>query len=304
MHFSQESYGANYFEIVYWLQVSRETGELIPEEESEYGDNLETEGEEETIAKIDMLHQLGYGAILQLYPEWYGSAGQHSVELGWGPLASGEARNTFREQMLAKVGYWAQIAQDHGVEIFAPTCELIVFLPADEAKTFYTEIAQTARQHYSGEIAPKTEIDFEKYDNYDRFPEGTTINNFLPYYEYTGYDYVGADLFGGFADNVTDVSSYQDYVDAIMSRCETLEGSLGLSKIVCLEVGFPDYFNEDTATLGAKSEIVEALFERAEGRADGLILWNAASLISGTDNLQNPDLLRNVIKPLFEEARE
>lgn len=115
---------------MYWVEVDLENGTVLPDTFS-----LEGDSREETILKIKTVHEKGLKVYLQLYPEWYGIP--HEGELERGPVKD---QDLFMEQMEEVALKWAEIAEELGVELYSPSCELNVFLSWDNNMRWHNKV--------------------------------------------------------------------------------------------------------------------------------------------------------------------
>jgi hypothetical protein len=265
--------GVNYLQIIYWIEVDR-NGSVLSDEATL------SPKEASIIKMIEEAHDAGFKIWLQLYPEFYSTQGKHGgdpsiglpSELELGPVKDIEK---FKQQMIDKVKHWAKIAQENNVELFSPTCELIIFFPRDHSSSsFYPVLADVIKSVYSGPIVPKAEITWQKYN--------INPENDISFFNFTGYDYVTADLFGNRGEGVTSLDDYRGYIRNILNTLEEMKSKYGAKGIIFSEIGTPDdceqtdsrcIYNLNSSKEQIYAATTQIIFEETEGKVNGYSFW-------------------------------
>jgi hypothetical protein len=150
-----KSVGANYVQIVYFVEVHR-SGHVLPDE---YSPGPEWR-KERIIQLIRKAHSAGLKVYLQIYPEFYGTFGAHAGELELGPV---EDQALFMREMEEVALEWAGIAEELKVELFSPACELNVFISWENNMRWHQEVFPKLRSTYHGDLVQKGELVWRKY---------------------------------------------------------------------------------------------------------------------------------------------
>jgi len=256
--------GANYAQIVYWVEVLK-NGSILPDQYCPNGWSKKA-----TIDRILRTHDAGLKVYLQIYPEFYGTFGAHAGELEMGPVTD---QSLFMEDMEKVALEWAKIGGDLHLELFSPACELNVFLSWDNNMKWHREILPKLREVYHGEIVQKGELVWEKYKLY---PKG----DLSLYDHYADWDYVNSDIF----ESVNSTQSFEDYrayVNTTIHNLLLLKEKHNAKGILLGEIGIPEseraIFHFRTLH-GLNLEeyrfmFWKILFEEAIGKVDGFFFW-------------------------------
>ena len=262
--------GANWVGIMYFLEVDWDTGEIF---EPEWGSR------EMVRERIREAKELGLKVLLQVYPEYYIEGAppgySHAVELQHGPF---EDQEGFLENATKIVLEIARFAEEEGVDMFSPWCEMNIFVDWNHSKEWAREILPKVREVYSGLVAPpKGEITWSKY--------GLENEGDLSYWNFTGYDYVWADVFdsdyhtNGLHGSSKSYEDYRKYIRTLLGYLEELKNRSGAKGIILgSEVGLPEQFLAERVKEGEKiEEVVEKawriLFEETYGKVDGYFFY-------------------------------
>lgn len=199
---------ANYIEIVQFIGITP-SGKVLAEEPISSSEWVKR--------KIESAHELGKKVLLVLYPEWYKlQTGERHSWGGKGETEIGPVPNN-REVMkrLKEVvlGY-AEMAENLGVEMLTPTCELNIFIGWDEMVTWHEKSMPAIRDVYSGHLIPK--LDAILWDKkYDLEPKGDL--SFYNYFRF--YDFATSDLF---LHQYQTIDTFEDYGEAISEQLSYL----------------------------------------------------------------------------------
>ena len=199
----------------------------------------------------------------------------HSVELEHGPFKDQEG---FLRNATEKVLEIAQFAEEEGVDMLSPWCEMNIFVGWGNSKRWAQEILPKIREVYSGMIAPpKGEITWSKYGLED---EGN-----LSYWNFSGYDWVWADVFDndyhtdGLDGSSKSYEDYRRYIRKLLEYLEKLKNESGARGIILgSEIGLPEQFLAEEVKHGEKLEDVvervwKILFEETYQKVDGYFFY-------------------------------
>jgi len=266
--FKAKELGANFIQIVYWLEVQK-SGNVLPDAYSP--DPSCTE--KNTILYVQRVHDAGLKVYLQIYPEFYElrmAYGSHAGELEFGPV---EDQPKFMREMTEVALKWARTAEELKVELFSPACELNIFVDWENNVKWHKEILPKLRNVYSGEIVQKGELVWRKYK---LSPEGD-----LTFYDhYAGWDYVNSDIYEG-DKGTRSFEDYRAYVKEVISELMKLKEIHGSKGIILGEIGLPE--DKETLTCFLKEhgltpeeyelQFPKILLDEAEGKVDGFFFW-------------------------------
>jgi PKD repeat protein len=260
--------GANYVEIVYWVEVDV-NGTILPPTPT-----VINQDQNQTVLLIRRAHDTGLKVYLVLYPEYYDLS--HIGELEVGGV---EDKLGFMEQMEGVALEWASIAEENNVEIFSPTKELNVFVDWESAEKWYQSVLPRLRNVYHGELVRAGEVAWSKYN---LSPIGD-----LSFFNFTGWDYVETIIAGikgiGFWDSQeTEVKSFEDYrsyvrtVIAYMTELKTKHNAKG---VIFGEIQIPEgegrLFKGYNLTLEEiKVNVWKILLDESLGKVDGFFFWS------------------------------
>jgi hypothetical protein len=269
--------GANWVEIVLWVLVT-EDGEMIPYDESVPGFEI-VEGEmqysmkeirsrapmieEIMAARIKQFHDLGFKVFLCVYHERLGA--HH--EYGKGMKIDVE---DFLERAEKIAVRWGEIAEDNGVEMYAPRKELQMFV-GSRAFEFDDRILQELRRVYHGNLVRGS---FQIYHwsrtggcvyQYEGMPPNLS-----------GWDYLGVDFYGSDTDTFEDLAAmYARFV----SKVREIKTRDNFKGVIFEELGVPHtgtegYWNDNSLS---GEEILDRVYRiNFEGGADvieGFFPW-------------------------------
>jgi len=272
----KEGYGANSTAITHWIEIGYDKGGVF--------DDVRT-NPQDTLDAIDAAHKAGLHVFLQLYPEFFkqsyweetGEIGPYNnhapaidpltgelmpAELERGPMADMEGFTKAYNEMALK---WARLAEEHDVELFAPSCEMNLFLGWEKAAQWWQDILIPLRENYSGELVQKGEISWEKY--------GHEHGNLSYFEHFKGWDYVNTDFFG----EKETPEEYRGLIHETMGYLQELKQRYGAKGIILTEIGTPEdsemYKKKATSAHEVRIAYWSILFEETQGLIDGYYFW-------------------------------
>jgi len=265
--------GANWVEIVLWVLVT-EDGKLIdfhrpvpnPNDFSSIEDLLEEskKTEELMISLIQYLHKNGLKVYLMTYHERLGAHHEYSRGLRLDVDA-------FLNQATQIALKWARIAEENGVEMFAPRKELQMFVGNEKALEWDEEILPKLRRIYHGNLVRGA---FQLYiwdeKNKIAIPAEELPKNM------SGWDYLGLDLYGNGIDTFEE---WATYINRFALKAYELKEKYGLKGIVFEEFGYPHlgeeafWQNESLTGNDVIQRLYQVVFEECAGIIDGFFPW-------------------------------
>jgi len=275
-----KSTGANWVNISHWIEVDWDTGEIIDEKELPKGMNfIKLAHLKNTKKAIKEAKKRGLKVLLQIYPEYFMRdkpfIDTHRFELEHGPVKDQEK---FLKEATKTVLKLAKFAKENDVDMFSPWCEMNIFVDWEHTKRWYKEIVPKIREVYDGLLlTPKGEITWKKYK---LEPEGD-----LSFWDFEGYDFVGADVFDNdysfttYPGGCKNYQCYREYIRTLVSILEKLKEKSGAKGIILgSEVGLPEQFFALELKRGTKpKEFIEKvwtiLFEETKGKVDGYFFY-------------------------------
>ena len=269
--------GANWVCINHWVEIDWDTGEILPEEEViGRGSKLE-----DVRKRIREAKALGLKVLLQVYPEYWikgksPEADTHGIEGEHGPFPNQEEFLRNATEFVLEI---AKFAEDEKVDMLSPWCEMNIFVDWNHSKKWAREILPKIKEIYHGEILyPKGELVWKKYG---LEPEGD-----LSFWNFSGYDYVSADVFDNvyfFDEEYSRYSqgyeSYRWFLRQLVRFLEELnERDKTKGIILGSEIGLPEQFLSEEVKRGKSIEEVvknvwEILFEETSGRVKGYFFF-------------------------------
>lgn len=271
--------GANWVEIVLWVLVT-ENGELIPYHESVPGFEM-VQGEipysmeeirsqapmtEEIITSgIRKAHELGFEVFLCTYHERLGA--HH--EYGQGLRIDVE---NFLEQAKEIAIRWAEIADNNGVEMYAPRKELQKFVGQKKALEWDDEILPALRSAYKGDLVRGALVDFVKWDRLGRHVwQGEELPS-----SFAGWDYLGVDFYGSDTDTFEDLAAMYAW---FANKVTELKIQNNLKGVVFEELGEPhhgteNYWNDNSLSGDdILNRMYQIYFEGGADSIEGFFPW-------------------------------
>ncbi len=276
-HMLKEGYGANSTAITHWIEIGYDKGGVFDDVRNNPQDTLDA---------IDAAHKAGLHVFLQLYPEFFkqsyweetgeiGPYNNHSpaidpltgelmpAELERGPMPDIEGFTKAYNEIVLK---WAKLAEEHGVELFAPSCEMNLFLGWEKAAQWWQDILIPLHENYSGELVQKGEIAWEKYGH---------ERGDLSYFDhFKGWDYINTDFFG--EDETPE--EYRGLIHETMNYLQELKKRHGAKGIILTEIGTPEdsemYKKKATSSHEVRIAYWSILFEETRGLVDGYYFWS------------------------------
>lgn len=263
--------GANWVEIVLWVLVT-ENGELIPYHESIYGEPFSMDEiisqasmtEEIITSSIKQAHDLGFKVFLCTYHERLGA--HH--EYGKGLKIDVE---NFLERAEEIAIRWAEIAENNGVELFAPRKELQKFVGQKRALEFDDEILPALRGVYNGDLMRGAFVIY-LWDELGRY--AYQFEELPP--SFSGWDYLGVDFYGSGTDTFEDLAAmYARFVNKV----QELKTQNNLKGVVFEELGVPHHGTEnywnDNSLSGDEilNNVYQIFFEGGVDVIEGLFPW-------------------------------
>jgi len=268
--------GANWVGIMYFIEVDWDTGEFLPEE----GHQPHASKRKDIIARIKQAKKAGLKVLLQIYPEYWikGKSPQlntHPIELQHGPFSNQEE---FLKRATQKTIELAKFAEEQKVDMFSPWCEMNIFVDWEHTKKWTQEILPKIREVYSGLVAPpKGEITWDKY--------GLQKEGDLSYWDFSGYDYVWADVFdsnyhlNGLNGPCQNEKDYRQYIRTLLTFLQKLKEKSGAKGIILgSEIGVAEQFLAKETEKGKDPrEMVKnlwrILFEESYQKVDGYFFF-------------------------------
>lgn len=269
--------GVNYVQLVHWVEVDIDTGEIVEE--------VRTKTEDISRA-VDLAHEVGLHVYLQLYPEYfsksywqkYGDLGPYVMHgggidkrtgVGWrGELSQGPVPDqaSFLNEYTTVALKWAHYAEAHRVELFSPACEMNVFVSWSNNSQWHQESLPLLREAYHGDLVQKGEVTWAKYNL-------SPIGDLSFWDHYAGWDYVNADVFG---DRVP-LASYPEYVQQLIASLQALKAKHQAKGIILGEVGVPEQSDAWSNPYLSPGEIRlrfwNVLFQQSIEAIDGFFFW-------------------------------
>jgi len=242
--------GANWIGLMYFVEVDWDTGRMF---EPEWNNPKRLR------EMIREAKNQGLKVLLQIYPEYYiegmPPGYSHSIELEHGPF---EDQEGFLKNATNLVLELAKLAEDEKVDMFSPWCEMNIFVDWEHSKKWTREILHKIREVYHGLVAPpKGEITWEKY--------GLKNEGDLSYWNFSGYDYVWADVFdsdyhfNGLSGNCKNYEDYERYIETLLNILEKLkERDKAKGILLGSEIGVAEQFLANKA----KGENVEDMIKK------------------------------------------
>ncbi len=264
--------GANWVEIVLWVLVT-ENGELIPYDESIYEPPFSMEEirsraptiEEVMATRIKQAHDLGFNVFLCTYHERLGA--HH--EYGQGLRIDVE---NFLEQAEEIAIRWAEIAENNGVEMYAPRKELQKFIGQKKALEWDDEILPALRGAYNGNLVRGALVDFAKWDPLARQVwQGEELPS-----SFAGWDYLGVDFYGSDTDTFEDLAAMYAW---FANKVAELKTQNNLKGVVFEELGEPhhgteNYWNDNSLSGdNILNRMYQIFFEGGADTIEGFFPW-------------------------------
>jgi len=224
--------GANWVGLMYFVEVDWDTGKMF---EPRWG------SQKRLRKMIREAKKQGLKVLLQIYPEYYIEGAppgySHAIELEHGPFKNQEG---FLKKATDLVLEIAKLAEEEKVDMFSPWCEMNIFVDWEHSKKWTQEILPKIRKVYSGLVAPpKGEITWRKY--------GLKNEGDLSYWDFSGYDYVWADVFdsdyhlNGLQGSCKNEKDYRRYIRTLLSFLQKLKEKSGAKGIILgSEIGVPE----------------------------------------------------------------
>jgi len=265
-----KSTGANWIGLMYFVEVDWNTGRMFEPKWS---------NKKRLREMIREAKNQGMKVLLQIYPEYYIEGKppgySHAIELEHGPFENQEG---FLKNATKLVLELAKLAEDEKVEMFSRWCEMNIFGDWEHSKEWTLEIISKIRKIYSGLVAPpKGEITWKKY--------GLEREGDLSYWNFSGYDYVWADVFdsdyhfNNLSGNCKNYKDYERYIEILLGILEKLkERDKTKGIILGSEIGVAEQFLANEVKKGKDvEEIIEKqwdiLFNKTCGRVDGYFFY-------------------------------
>jgi len=262
--------GANWVGLMYFVEVDWDTGRMF---EPEWNNPKRLR------KMMREAKNQGLKVLLQIYPEYYiegmPPGYSHSIELEHGPFKDQEG---FLKNATELVLDLAELAEEEKVDMFSPWCEMNIFVDWEHAKDWSQEILPKIRKVYSGLVAPpKGEITWEKY--------GLKNEGNLSYWNFSGYDYVWADVFdsdyhfNNLNGNCKKYKDYERYIETLLNILEKLKERDKTNGIILgSEIGVAEQFLANEVKNGKNAEDVvekqwKILFNKTYGRVDGYFFY-------------------------------
>jgi len=262
--------GANWIGLMYFVEVDWNTGRMFEPKWS---------NKKRLRKMIREAKNQGLKVLLQIYPEYYIKGAppgySHAIELEHGSFENQEGFLRNATKLILEL---AKLAEEEGVDMFSPWCEMNIFVDWDHAKNWTQEILPKIRKFYSGLVAPpKGEITWRKY--------GLENEGDLDYWNFSGYDYVWADVFdsdyhlNGLQGSCKNEDDYRKYIRTLLGFLQELkEKSHAKGIILGSEIGVPEQFlAENTKKEKDVKKIVELiwniLFEETYQKVDGYFFY-------------------------------
>jgi hypothetical protein len=267
--------GVNWIQLILWVQVT-DDGKLIPFWDSLYGPSdvarySGVEGviresqrtEEVMVQRIKEAHENGFKVFLCTYHERIGA--HH--EYGRGLKVDVDSLLRQAKEIALK---WARIAEENGVEMFAPRKELQMLVGDRKALEWDDEILPELRKVYHGSLVRGA---FSLYN----WSKGKFV---IPAEELpadmSGWDYLGVDLYG---NRVNTFEEWAAYVKRFALKVQELKEKHGLKGAVFEELGYPhlgeEAFWQDKSLTGDEvlQRLYQIVFEASAGAVEGFFPW-------------------------------
>jgi len=262
----------NWVELVLWPQVTTEgkvfecwTGSNVPNPSSvEEMEQTCSQTENIMVDTIRKWHKLGFKVYLIVYHERFG---QHHA-YGYG--VTGRVDEILRQTREIAIR-WAKIAEQNGVEMYAPRKELQFFVGPGNALQWDRDILPEVRAVYSGDLVQGA---FQLYI-WDRNGKTAYTQEPLPT-GVKGYDYLGVDFYGSDVDTLEELAAL--YTRFLLSA-EEIKNASDMKGVVFEELGFPHhgieaFWNDPSLTANeVMSQYYDTIFSLGIGRIDGFFPW-------------------------------
>ena len=265
--------GVNWVQLVLWVLVT-DDGKLIeftrsvpdPSGFSSIEELLEESRKtvELMISLIQYLHQNGFKVFLITYHERLGAHHKYGAGL---KIDVDAFLNKCAEIALK----WARIAEENGVEMFAPRKELQMFVGNKKALEWDDKILPKLRRVYHGILVRGA---FKLYD-WDEKRKIVIPAEDLPR-NMSGWDYLGLDLYGNRIDTFDEWAAY---INRFALKAYELKEKYGLKGIVFEELGYPHsgeeafWQNESLTGNDVIQRLYQVVFEECAGIIDGFFPW-------------------------------
>ena len=264
--------GANWVEIVLWVLVT-ENGELIPYDESIYGPPFSMEEirsraptiEETMATQIKQAHDIGFNVFLCTYHERLGA---HHM---YGEGLRIDVENFLEEAERIAVR-WAEIAENSGVEMYAPRKELQKFVGQKKALEWDDEVLSALRSAYSGNLVRGALVDFAKWDRSGRYVwQGEELPS-----SFAGWDYLGVDFYGSDTDTFEDLAAMYAW---FANKVAELKTQNNLKGVVFEELNVPhhgteNYWNDNSLSGdNILNRMYQIYFEGGADSIEGFFPW-------------------------------
>jgi len=274
-----KSTGANWVGLMYFIEIDWDSGERVPDERLKNA-GMEWLTRENVKARIREAKALGLKVLLQIYPEYWieGKSPEfntHAIELEHGPFPN---QDEFLQEATEIVLDIARFAEEEKVDMFSPWCEMNIFVDWEHSKKWAQDILPKIREVYSGLVAPpKGEITWSKYKLEN---EGD-----LSYWNFSGYDYVWADVFdsdyhfNGLSGSCKSYDDYENYIETLLSILEELKERDNTKGIILgSEIGMAEQFLAEETKKGKDAKhVIEKLwaiiFNKTYGKVDGYFFY-------------------------------
>jgi len=167
---------------------------------------------------------------------------------------------------------WAEIADNNGVEIYAPRKELQKFVGQKKALEWDDEVLPELRSAYGGNLVRGALVDFAKWDKSARCVwQGEELPS-----SFAGWDYLGVDFYGSDTDTFEDLAAmYAWFVNKVVE----LKTQNNLKGVVFEELGEPHHGTEnywnDNSLSGDEilNRIYQIYFEGGANAIEGFFPW-------------------------------
>lgn len=262
------SMNCNYIQIVVW-PIVMEDGQVIEchhsmGQEEEIGYSAEDvqskcrNAEKILTRLIDDAHDQGLKVYLILYPERVGSHDTYGHGL--------KNRDRFIKELEPLIWKWAEIAEEHNVELFSPVNELFLFIGIEEANKWHKDNLPRLKELYSDDLAPRG-LQFFRYDPLQKKVVETRNTEF----DFSGWDYIASDFYCGGVQGenlVFDPAELEKCIIATIKKSHDLKEEYGAKGVFYGEVNHAGTI-ADVIDLDA----LDMFLRESYGRVDGWFMW-------------------------------
>jgi len=283
--------GANWVQLVLWVLVT-DDGELIeslrsisnPSDYSSLEDLREQSEKTEEVMRslIQYFHTNGLKVYLITYHERLGA--HH--EYGRGLKIDVDE---FLDRAAEIAVKWAKIAEESGVEMYAPRKELQAFVGNEKALEWDEKILPRIRKVYNGSLVRGA---FTIY-SWDNTRKGVVISDILPD-NMSGWDYLGVDFYGSYTETFDELEAMYA---AFALKVLKFKSEHNLKGVVFEELGIPHsgkelYWKNRSMSADEILDRIYQIYFEVGRNIDGFFPWvwveSATELPGGRYEYVNP----------------